>query len=349
MKIPLLLMLMLFGVLMINGEDHQEGEWHVGSSRINVLPPVDGKTDYVIPVTDQQNDENAGTFVKKFDFGVINVGNGSPNAHWVRDVLRVHAMAIGPDPAGKTAVFLTAELYMLFKPDLEAFHARLRQALGDAEYANLIVIVHANHNHQGPDTGGVGLAINHQYFDYLMGQMVTCTLKALDSREPARLYWGRQPFYYGLGDIRDPRLQDANIRVIRALSLRDPGRYIATMIQWGMHPEVTLDYSPPFNTSDCKEIVLGGEECTAKGRYFSHDFPGWYSHQLTKLQGGGDALYFNGAIGAQVGNHAPVWEVTPQHPLNDGKHPPIGAQHIPKSFYKAFLIGTALANFTHQV
>ena len=342
-------------------------EWHVGASRINILPPVDGRTDYVIPIENQRQDESAGTFVKKFDFGVINVGNGSPNAHWVRDVLHVRALAIGPDPLGKTAVFLTAELYMLFKPDLEAFHAGLREALGDAEYLQLAIVVHADHNHQGPDTGGVGLAINHQYYRYLVGQMVACTLQALDRREPARLYFGRAPFYYGLGDIRDPRMQDANVRIIRAVALNareqevpakegaegkgqeKEERVLVTLVQWGMHPEVTLGYSPPFNVSDCKEIVLGGDDCTAQGRYFTHDFPGWFSKQMTALQGGGEALYINGAIGAQVGNHAPVWEVTPQFPLGDGRIPPFGAPHIPKSFYKSYLIGTGLANFSNQV
>jgi hypothetical protein len=56
-----------------------------------------------------------GTFVPQFDDGPIAVGNGASSAHWVRDVLKVRAVAIGPDPAGKTIVMVTAEVYMFLR------------------------------------------------------------------------------------------------------------------------------------------------------------------------------------------------------------------------------------------
>ena len=37
------------------------------------------------------------------------------------------------------------------------------------------------------------------------------------------------------------------------------------------------------------------------------------------------AMYFNGAIGCQVGNHGPVWEVDEAHPLGNGGTVPDGA------------------------
>lgn len=322
-------------------------KWFAGAASITITPPVDGRTDYIQALS--PTNESAGTFVRRFDFGIINVGNGKPNAHWVRDELCARAAAIGPDPDGFTTVFVSVEVYMLFMNDLEQFHQKLRAALGSERYDKLRIVVHAEHNHSGPDTGGVGLAINQQYYAYLMDQMVSVTVEALDVREPVQLHWGIAPFYYGLGDIRDPRLQDANVRTIRAVSDKDAGRVVVSLTQWGMHPEVTLGYSPPIDPLDCQELLRNKEDCSAQGRFFSHDYPGWFSRQLAALQGGGHALFFNGAIGAQIGNHAPVWTPTDEHPLGDGREPPPGAPRVPVSFYLAYLIGTGLANFTGQI
>jgi hypothetical protein len=329
--------------------------WQVGTGRRRITPSVDGSQDYVVDLYGDPYStyfEQAGTFVRKFDDGIINVGNGNPDAHWVHDHLHARAIAIGPDPRGKTSVFAVAELYMLFEPDLKQYHELLRDAVGDDLYDSLHIVVHAQHNHEGPDTGGVGVPINHKYFAFMINRTVEATVEALETRRPATLHYGMAPFYFGLGDIRDPRLEDNNVRVVRALSVDDdvePPSVIATLVQWNFHPEVMLSYSPPFNASNCTALppLSGGDECSAKSRFFSADFPGYFSRRMIELQGGtGEALYLNGAIGAQIGNHAPVWTVTDEHPLDNGEHMPAGAVSLPRSFYKAFVIGTGLANFT---
>jgi hypothetical protein len=83
------------------------------------------------------------------------------------------------------------------------------------------------------------------------------------------------------------------------------------MIQWGMHPEVTLGFNPTVNPANCSALPLRPPTDCARNAVFTHDFPGYYSQQLQALYGSGEALYFNGAIGVQIGNHGPVWEVDP--------------------------------------
>jgi len=56
-----------------------------------------------------------------------------------------------------------------------------------------------------------------------------------------------------------------------------------------------------------------------------------------------EVLYFNGAIGSQIGPGGDVWEVTSEHPLGDGTTLPPGAVAVPYNFRKSWLIGHQLA------
>jgi hypothetical protein len=334
--------------VVVNAQQEITNTWRVGAGSRTVLPEVDGRTDYVKPVP-PTDATSAGTFVRRFDVGNIAVGNGAPECHWVRDDLRVRAVAIGPDQDGITVVLVSGELYMFFLNDLQAYYEGVRTAVGESVYASLRFFVHAQHNHQGPDTSGISaVPVNHRYYAYMVGQMVAATVDALSSQRDAQLVYGGEPFYYGLGDHRDPRMQDATVRVMRAMPTSGVNLHvpIATLVQWGMHPEVTLGFRPTFEASDCLRLPIPRPNCTAKGRFFTHDFPGWFSQELAALQGGGEVLYFNGAIGVQVGNHGPVWEVNEAHPLGNGRQVPADADIVPANFRRAYLIGSGLANFT---
>lgn len=180
--------------------------------------------------------------------------------------------------------------------------------------------------------------------------MRDATVDALNSMEEAYLFFGQDQFYYGLGDIRDPLMQDSTLRILRAYrNAERTGVPIATIVNWGMHPEVTLGYSPDFPSSDCLKLRPPIPNCSADGRYFTHDYPGHFSNVMTDLQGGGVSLYFNGAIGCQIGIHAPVWEVTSQYPLGNGSVVPEGATIVPKNFRQAYLIGRSLAQYAHEI
>ena len=311
---------------------------------------MNGTSDYVVPIP-PEDCCSAGTFVKEFDVGEIGVGNGAPDCHWVRDVLNARVAVIGPDPAGKIAVLVSVEVYMLFRNDLQEYYDMVRVAVGDSLYDNLMFFVHAQHNHEGPDTSGLNVRpINHNYYRYMLEQMRDATTDALNSMEEAYLFFGQDQFYYGLGDIRDPLMQDSTLRILRAY--RNPqrtGTPITTIVNWGMHPEVTLGYDPTFDKSDCLKLTPPIPNCSAEGRYFTHDYPGHFSNVMTDLQGGGVSLYFNGAIGCQIGIHAPVWEITTQYPLGNGSVVPEGATVVPENFRMAYLIGRSLAQFAHEI
>eukprot|EP00002_Diphylleia_rotans_P004071 TRINITY_DN1292_c0_g1_i2.p1 TRINITY_DN1292_c0_g1~~TRINITY_DN1292_c0_g1_i2.p1 ORF type:complete len:109 (+),score=12.63 TRINITY_DN1292_c0_g1_i2:69-395(+) len=50
--------------------------WFAGASANTINPPVRGRTDYVVPVS-EFDAESPGTFVLRFDQGRISVGNGA--------------------------------------------------------------------------------------------------------------------------------------------------------------------------------------------------------------------------------------------------------------------------------
>ena len=227
----------------------------------------------------------------------------------------------------------------------------IKEAVGGPAYANLLFFVHAQHNHAGPDTAGVGeRRVNHKYYRYMLEQMRDATLEALNSSEEAYLFFGQDQFYFGLGDVRDPIMQDSTVHILRAYrNKKRTGAALVTLANWGMHPESTLNWSPEFLEKECLEAIPPIPNCSAEGRYFTHDFPGHFSTILKDLQGGGEALFFNGAIGCQIGPHAPVWEVTSSAPLGNGSIVPEGAQLIPKSFRKAYMIGRSLAEFVESM
>lgn len=155
--------------------------WRAGSGSRTILPLYNGTTDYlrVIPDTDY---DDPGAFIERWDAGRISVGNGDIQSHWVRDDLRTQSLAIEGDD-GVILVFSSTEVYMLFAPDLVEYMDRVRAAVGDDMYARLRFLGHGQHNHEGPDTSGLGGPVNREYIEYLFDQMAAATLDALDSLE----------------------------------------------------------------------------------------------------------------------------------------------------------------------
>ena len=235
--------------------------------------------------------------------------------------------------------------------DLQEYYDMMKQAVGETAYNNLLFFVHAQHNHEGPDTSGLSGPINHDYYRYMLQQMADASVDALNNMEDAYLFFGQDEFYFGVSDYRDPLMFDSSLRILRAYRNKErQGAPIFSMINWPNHPEVTLGYAPTINPDDCRKINPLNPDCSAEGRFFTHDYPGYYSQVLQTLQGGGEALFFNGAIGCQLvplGNN--IWEISPEFPLGNGYPIPPGAPLIPKSFRKAYVFGKALAEFAHQI
>ena len=52
-----------------------------------LTPPVNGTTDYVLPI-DELNADSPGTCVPAFDQGTIPIGNGNSEVRFAEDLLR---------------------------------------------------------------------------------------------------------------------------------------------------------------------------------------------------------------------------------------------------------------------
>ena len=119
--------------------------WRVGSSSIILTPTANGTVDYVTPLSEFDT-SSPGTLVLQFDDGVIPIGNGDRESHWVRD--HVYASVVALQGANNvTLVVVGADLYMLFGPDIQVFETRLKRAVGEQAYGNLRIMTSATHNH----------------------------------------------------------------------------------------------------------------------------------------------------------------------------------------------------------
>ena len=111
----------------------------------------------------------------------------------------------------------------------------------------------------------------------------------------------------------------------------DTGEAIATVVQWSSHPETTLGFEPPRAdiAAGCAAKGWTGDDCTAEGRYFTADYPG-VLRDIVQSEIGGEVLYFNGAIGSQIGpGEAPTSGVVDdEHPVGNGWTVPDGAQPV---------------------
>ncbi|MGH9210951.1 MAG: hypothetical protein ACRD2C_09745 [Acidimicrobiales bacterium] len=334
----------------------------VGAASRSVLPLVDGSLDY----TDAgfPSDEDAvspGIFVPEWDDGSIAVGNGDSDGHWVRDDLRVRAVAIDDRRSDQLVVLVATDLYMVFRTDGDVIRSRVAELLPRSlRHRDVEVVISATHNHHGPDTA---FDVNHDWYDHMVEQAAQTVVEAIDNRVPATLRVAEGEHYFGLDDGTDPQVIDPRLNVLQAVREggghssgrgRHDDRVIATLAQWNNHPETTLNWRPPVDLSaDCAVLGWTGDQCHAEGRYFTADYPGVWSRRVEERYGG-EALYFVGALGVIVGpGGAPIWEVDRQHPVGDGFTVPPGAavpgggsDYTAPNFRRAVVQGEVLADAT---
>lgn len=323
--------------------------WRAGAASRSVLPTVDGTHAYAeasrLPLDTDALDP--GVFVAAFDQGDIHVGNGRDQAHWVRDDVRVTALALEREATGPVVVLVATDLYMVFASDAEELRRRVRGALPADLVPRVDVLVSATHNHHGPDTA---FHVNHDWYSYFLDQATEAVRDAVQRLEPASLRAAEGTHYFGASDLNGIRVYDPTLGLLQA---RAPdGRVIATLVQWANHPESTLTWSPPRSeiAEACAALAWTGDACDARGRYLTADYPGVLARRLGRRIGG-EVLYVNGAIGAMASPlGVPVWEVTDRAPVGNGYTPPEGAQppggdgtaFDVRNFRKAVLIGEQL-------
>ena len=326
-----------------------ETGWRVGTSSRSVLPTVDGSHGYAAPerLPLDGDAHDPGVFAAQFDQGPITVGNGKDNAHWVRDDLRVRTIAFAQGGSDRVVVLVAADVYMVFRPDAEELRRMVREVLPAAQQGRVEVLVHATHNHHGPDTA---FAVNAEWYRFFLEQARDAVREAVERLEPATLRVAEGTHYFGGSDLAGLAVFDPTLGVLQARA--SDGRVIATLVQWSNHPESTLGWAPPRERIAAACGVLGwtGETCNAEGRYLTADFPGALARWLARRVGG-EVVYVNGAVGAMASPlGVPAWEVSERAPVGDGYTPPPnavppgseGTDFTVRNFRKAILIGEQL-------
>ncbi|HEY3484974.1 MAG TPA: hypothetical protein VGK49_06290, partial [Ilumatobacteraceae bacterium] len=319
----------------------------VGAASRSVLPTVDGSLDYLDQLSVDPDDPwTPGLFVEAWDQGDVAVGNGDSESHWVHDPMEVTAVAMEQVATRDITVLVASNLYMIFGTDGDAIRADVAARLPARVASRVTLAISADHVHHGPDTA---FDVNHEWYDLLIDRTAEAVVEAIDEARPARLSVAEGEHYFGLGDGRDPQVMDPSLGVLQATATN--GDTIATLVFWANHPEVTLGWEPTADISEaCAVLGWTGNQCSAEDRYFSADYPGWAA-RLIEEEVGGEALFFNGAIGGLVTPlDAAVWEVTDDAPLGNGFTPPEGAQAAGggtdfdnRNFRRAYVIGEQLA------
>ena len=345
----LLLLISLAACSQGRSDDPPDTGWRVGASSRSVLPTVDAGHGYAsperLPLDGDAHDP--GVFAAQFDQGPITVGNGRDNAHWVRDDLRVRAIAFQRSGSDHVVVLASADVYMVFRPDTEELRRMVREVLPERLRGRVEVMVHATHNHHGPDTA---FAVNPEWYRFFLEQSRDAIREAVERLEPATMQVAEGTHYFGGSDLAGLAVYDPTLGVLQARAA--DGRVIATLVQWANHPESTLNWAPPRDriAAACKVLGWDGEACDAQGRYLTADFPGALARWLGRRMGG-EVVYVNGAIGAMASPlDVPAWEVTERTPVGDGYTVPPnavppgseGADFTVRNFRKAILIGEQL-------
>lgn len=110
------------------------------------------------------------------------------------------------------------------------------------------VLVHATHNHEGPDTQGLWgpsdltSGLDPTYMNFLKEEMIAALGDAVAALEPARLKMATLEGYdaeLGTMDTRAPIVLDPGIRVL--MLQRADDSVIGTLVNYGMHVELAWD------------------------------------------------------------------------------------------------------------
>ncbi len=190
------------------------------------------------------------------------------------------------------------------------------------------VMVHATHNHEGPDTQGLWgpsflkSGVDESYMERLKKDFINALGIAIDNLEPAEMSLALIPTnpLTPIEDKRKPIVIDDDIRAI--LFNRPDGSVIGSLINFGIHVELTWDKNLEI-TSDVAGYLRRG---VSEGIY--------YDDQLIKPGLGGTTLWLTGNIGGLMTSG-------PTDPIYD---PVLGKMIVKPSHIKARAYGYSLAN-----
>ncbi len=184
------------------------------------------------------------------------------------------------------------------------------------------VLVHATHNHEGPDTQGLWGAADFEsgvsdvYMARLRAEMVGALGDAVSALEPARLSMATIDGYdetLGTMDTRKPLILDPGIRVLmfkRPNTSDENDGVIGTLVNYGMHVELAWDKNLSF-TADLAGYLR-------RGLSSGLDYDG----EIVRPGIGGTTMWLTGNIGGlmTVLPGEPVTDPWTQEKITDSGH-----------------------------
>jgi len=316
------LTLVIFGMLLLARA--QAGELQVGFAQISITPDV----------IDQWVDiNNDAQFDPNIDLWTDMNGNGKFDAVWmagfqnqrpaqgIKDNLMAVAVVIDD---GKNRIgIVTADTVGLMRK----FVLGVREAV-PTEWDLDYLMVHATHNHEGPDTQGLwgpgflSSGVDPDYMQQLQQNILNALSEAIDNLEPARMSMARIPTnpLTPIKDKRKPIVIDEDIRTL--LFSRPDGSIIGTLVNFGIHVELAWDKNLEL-TADVAGYLRKG---ISEGIY--------YDNELFKPGLGGTTLWLTGNIGGLMtsGPNDSIYDPFLEKTITEAGHP------------KARAFGYSLAN-----
>ena len=200
----------------------------------------------------------------------------SPNrrADSVHDALSARALVLEQD--GQRLAIVALDLIGLPNHRIRAIRARVKSVPADR------IVIACTHVHSGPDTLGLWgpspaeTGRDARYLNRLESQVTDSIERAAAALKPATTRFAHAVVLDGLAyNARDRAIQDKTITAMQLRSL--DGQTIATLLNYGCHPEVMQNGSN----------AVTADFCGAARREIEREF-------------GGVGIYLNGALGGMV-------------------------------------------------
>ena len=195
----------------------------------------------------------------------------------------LYARCLALSDGERTVVLVSLDLIAWFGQDVAAIRQRVYAQLPPAARERTTVWVGVTHAHAGPDTYGVFGGVPQRYKDYVAERAAAAVLAALGALQPARLGHTALTVEGLLGNFRDPEKGYVEREMGLLFVQTAAGAPLATLVNLSCHPDILW-----------KDNLL-----------YSADFPGVLCQRLAE-QGGGEGLFFNGAVGDMYPAHIAV-------------------------------------------
>ena len=235
------LTLIIFGILLLTRAYAEELQ--VGFAELSITPNLIDQ--WVDVNNDAQFDREIDTWTDVNRYGAFDAvwmagfQNKRP-AQSIKDDLMAVAVVIDD---GKTRIgIISADTIGLMRK----FVLSVREDV-PTEWGLDYLMVHATHNHEGPDTQGLWgpsffkSGVDDDYMEQLKQNFLTAINLAIDNLEPAQMSLALIPTnpLTPIEDKRKPMVIDDDIRAV--LFSRPDGSIIGSLINFGIHVELTWD------------------------------------------------------------------------------------------------------------